>query len=110
MADSATGAAPQPVRLAFLAIALDVGAVSSVALAPVIGGDFDTDAQAGGYYMLAALVPPLATLAATFLSIRSVRAARKPPAKLFTWAAAVFSSILLLLSVALLVVLAQGPG
>lgn len=109
MAGSTVGTVtPRPVRLALLAIALDVGALASVAFAPIVGGDFDTDAQAGGYYAFAALVPPLATLAALILSIRSVRAAKQLPAELLAWTAAVFSSILLLLSVTLLLVLAQG--
>ena len=105
MLGSAAGTAiPPSVRFALMAIALDVGAVASFALAVILGFN---SGEGLGVLVLAGPVPWLATLAAIAASTRSLSESKKRLAKFVASALAVVSGILLVLCVVVLIAL-QG--
>ena len=95
----------RPVRGGLQAVSLDVVAIVSVMVARTISDAFGADVKDVAFWVLAALIPPAATLAALVLSLRSLEAPAESPATFLSEAAAVLSGGLLLLSGALAVVL-----
>lgn len=105
----ASTATPRPARWALVACALDVGAVGSVACAPLVTED-DTVVAGWVFVILVLVVPPLAALAALAASLRSASEAKKSLAKLVAAALAVISGSLFLLWVVGLFLVSQGGG